>query len=99
MSVNGSPADGYSSGQAIKAIEEVAAETLPTGYGYEYSGMTREEQGASGSTTAMIFLLCLVFVYLLLSAQYESYILPWGVILSVPFGLMGSSLSNGVFPV
>lgn len=90
MSVNGSPADGYSSGQAIKAIEEVAAETLPTGYGYEYSGMTREEQGASGSTTAMIFLLCLVFVYLLLSAQYESYILPWGVILSVPFGLMGS---------
>lgn len=90
MSVNGSPADGYSSGQAIKAIEEVAAETLPTGYGYEYSGMTREEQGASGGTTAMIFLLCLVFVYLLLSAQYESYILPWGVILSVPFGLMGS---------
>ena len=90
MSVNGSPADGYSSGQAIKAIEEVAAETLPTGYSYEYSGMTREEQSTGGSTTAMIFLLCLVFVYLLLSAQYESYILPLGVILSVPFGLMGS---------
>ena len=90
MSVNGSPADGYSSGQAIKAIEEVAAETLPTGYSYEYSGMTREEQSTGGSTTAMIFLLCLVFVYLLLSAQYESYIVPLGVILSVPFGLMGS---------
>ena len=90
MSVNGTPADGYSSGQAIKAIEEVAATTLPTGYGYEFSGMTREEQGSSSSTTAMIFLLCLVFVYLLLSAQYESYILPLVVILSVPFGLMGS---------
>ena len=90
ISVNGSPADGYSSGQAIKAIEEVAAETLPTGFGYEFSGMTREEQSASGSTTALIFVLCLVFVYLLLSAQYESYILPLVVILSVPFGLMGS---------
>ncbi len=90
ISVNGSPADGYSSGQAIKAIEEVADETLPTGYGYEFSGMTREEQSASGNTTALIFVLCLVFVYLLLSAQYESYILPLGVILSVPFGLMGS---------
>lgn len=90
MSVNGTPADGYSSGQAIKAIEEVAAEMLPTGYGYEFSGMTREEQGSSSSTTAMIFLLCLVFVYLLLSAQYESYILPLVVIFSVPFGLMGS---------
>lgn len=88
--MNGSPADGYSSGQAIKAIEEVAAETLPTGFGYEFSGMTREEQSASGSTTALIFVLCLVFVYLLLSAQYESYILPLVVILSVPFGLMGS---------
>ncbi|WP_303180141.1 efflux RND transporter permease subunit [uncultured Butyricimonas sp.] len=90
MSVNGSPADGYSSGQAIQAIQEVAAETLPTGYGFEYSGMTREEQSSSEGTTAMIFLLCLVFVYLLLSAQYESYILPWVVILSIPFGLMGS---------
>lgn len=85
ISVNGSPADGYSSGQAIQAIQEVAAETLPTGYGYEFSGMTREEQNASGSTTALIFVLCLVFVYLLLSAQYESYILPLVVILSVPF--------------
>ena len=90
MSVNGSPADGYSSGQAIKAIEEVAAQSLPIGYGFEFSGMTREEQSSSGSTTAMIFALCFVFVYLLLSAQYESYILPLVVLLSVPSGLMGS---------
>lgn len=90
MSVNGSAADGYSSGQAIKAIEEVAAAELPIGYGYEFSGMTREEQGSSGGTTAIIFALCLVFVYLLLSAQYESYLLPLVVILSVPSGLMGS---------
>ena len=90
MSVNGSPADGYSSGQAIKAIEEVAAQSLPTGYGFEFSGMTREEQSSSRSTTAMIFALCFVFVYLLLSAQYESYILPLVVLLSVPSGLMGS---------
>ena len=90
MSVNGSPADGYSSGQAIKAIEEVAAQSLPTGYGFEFSGMTREEQSSSGSTTAMIFALCFVFVYSLLSAQYESYILPLVVLLSVPSGLMGS---------
>ena len=92
ISVNGTPADGYSSGQAIQAIQEVAEETLPTGYDFEFSGMTREEQSSSGSTTAIIFVLCLVFVYLLLSAQYESYILPLTVILSVPSGLMGSFL-------
>lgn len=90
ISVNGSPADGYSSGEAIQAIQEVASEMLPTGYGYEFSGMTREEQSSGSGTTAMIFALCLIFVYLLLSAQYESYILPLGVILSVPAGLMGS---------
>lgn len=90
ISVNGSPAPGYSSGQAIQAIEEVAAETLPTGYGFEFSGMTREEQSTGSSTTAIIFALCLVFVYLLLSAQYESYILPLAVIFSIPFGLAGS---------
>ena len=90
MTINGNPADGYSSGEAIKAIEEVAAETLPVGYGYEFSGMTREEQSSSSGTTAIIFILCLVFVYLLLSAQYESYILPLSVILSIPFGLAGS---------
>ena len=92
IAINGSPNPQYSSGQAIQAIEEVAAETLPTGYGFEYSGMTREEQSTSGSTTFIIFALCLVFVYLLLSAQYESYILPLVVILSIPSGLMGSFL-------
>ena len=71
MTVNGSPADGYSSGQAIQAIEEVAATALPIGYGFEFFGMTREEQSTGGSTTTMIFLLCILFVYLLLSAQYE----------------------------
>lgn len=90
IAINGTPAPGYSSGEAIKAIEEVAAQSLPTGYGYEYSGMTREEQSTGTSTTAIIFLLCIVFVYLLLSAQYESYILPLAVILSIPFGLAGS---------
>lgn len=90
MTVNGNPGDGYSSGQAIQAVQEVAEKYLPTGYGYEYSGMTREEQSSSGSTTAMIFILCISFIYLLLSAQYESYLLPFAVILSVPFGLAGS---------
>lgn len=90
MTVNGNPGDGYSSGQAIQAVQEVADKYLPTGYGYEYSGMTREEQSSSGSTTAMIFILCISFIYLLLSAQYESYLLPFAVILSVPFGLAGS---------
>ena len=86
------PADGYTSGQALKAIEEVAGTTLPTGFGYELGGMAREEAETSGSTTGLIFLLCFMFVYLLLSAQYESYILPLAVLLSIPFGLMGSFL-------
>ena len=86
------PADGYTSGQALKAIEEVAGTTLPAGFGYELGGMAREEAETSGSTTGLIFLLCFVFVYLLLSAQYESYILPLAVLLSIPFGLMGSFL-------
>lgn len=92
MNVNGSPADGYTSGQAIKAIEEVAAQSLPQGYSFEFSGITREEQSSSGSTTAIVFVLCFIFIYLLLSAQYESYILPLAVLLSVPFGLCGSFL-------
>ena len=92
MKVNGSPADGYTSSQAIKAIEEVAAQSLPQGYSFEFSGITREEQSSSGSTTAIVFVLCFVFIYLLLSAQYESYILPLAVLLSVPFGLCGSFL-------
>lgn len=90
ISVTGNPAPGVSSGDAIKAIEEVAAQTLPVGYGYEYSGLTREEASSSSSTTAYIFGLVLLFVYLLLSAQYESYIIPLAVIISVPFGLMGT---------
>ncbi len=90
MAVNGNPASGYTSGQAIKAIEEVAKSNLPQGYSYEFSGQTREEQESSGSTTAIVFVLCFVFIYLLLSAQYESYILPFAVLLSVPFGLAGS---------
>ena len=92
IAINGNPASGVTSGQAIKAIEEVASQTLPQGYSYEFSGLTREEQSSSGSSTAMIFLLCFVFIYLLLSAQYESYLLPFAVLLSVPFGLAGSFL-------
>lgn len=99
ISVTGNPAEGYSSGQAIAAVERVAAETLPAGFGFEYSGMTREEGSGSGNTTAIIFGLCLIFVYLLLSAQYESYILPWAVILSIPFGLMGSFIFAKIFDI
>ncbi|WP_302562978.1 efflux RND transporter permease subunit [Phocaeicola coprocola] len=90
MKVMVAPASGYTSGQALLAIAEVAKENLPTGFGYELGGMAREEASTSGSTTGIIFVLCFVFVYLLLSAQYESYILPLAVLLSVPFGLMGS---------
>ncbi|MCM1336601.1 MAG: efflux RND transporter permease subunit [Candidatus Amulumruptor caecigallinarius] len=100
ISVTGNPAPGYSSGQALAAIERVAAETLPQGYGYEYAGMTREEgSSSSGASTAIIFGLCLLFVYLLLSAQYESYILPLAVIFSIPFGLMGSFIFAQIFGV
>lgn len=91
IAVNGAPNPGYSSGDAIKAIEEVAAQTLPIGYGYEFSGMTREELTA-GSQTLYIFLLSLIFVYFLLSAQYESYILPLAVLLPLPIGLAGTFL-------
>ena len=104
ISVTGQPNPGYSSGEALAAIDRVAAEMLPQGYGFEYSGMTREESSSSGNTTAIIFGLCLLFVYLLLSAQYESYMLPWAVILSIPFGLMGSfifadlrGISNNIY--
>jgi HAE1 family hydrophobic/amphiphilic exporter-1 len=86
------PASGYTSGQALKAIAEVAKENLPAGFGYELGGMAREEAETSGGTTAIIFILCFVFVYLLLSAQYESYLLPLSVLLSIPFGLLGSFL-------
>ncbi len=99
ISVNGTPNPGYSSGDAIRAIEEVASESLPQGFGYEFSGMTREEQSTSSSSTAVVFGLCLLFVYLLLSAQYESYILPLAVILSIPFGLMGSFIFAKIFGI
>lgn len=88
ISVSGSPNDGYSTGQALLAIQQTAAEKLPAGYGFEYSGISREEQSA-GSQTIYIFLLCLSFVYLLLSAQYESYLLPLAILLSLPVGLSG----------
>ena len=89
--VGGTAAEGYSSGQAIDAIREVAAEVLPEGYGYEFGGMTREE-ASSQNTTALVFVLVIVFVYLLLCALYESLLIPLAVILSVPFGLAGSFL-------
>ncbi|WP_289749695.1 efflux RND transporter permease subunit [uncultured Bacteroides sp.] len=92
MKVMVAPANGYTSGQALTAIAEVAKENLPAGFAYELGGMAREEAETSGSTTGLIFVLCFVFVYLLLSAQYESYILPLSVLLSVPFGLLGSFL-------
>ena len=96
ISLNVTPNTGYASGDAIKAIAEVAKTSLPAGYGYEYSGLTREEQQAS-NTTALIFILCIVFVYLILSAQYESYLLPFSVILSIPFGLAGAFLFTRLF--
>ena len=91
IAVNGTPADGYSTGDAINAIDEVAKQTLPTGYGYEFSGMTREESGNT-NTTILIFGLCIIFVYLILCALYESVFIPLAVMLSVPFGLMGTFL-------
>ncbi|MCR5243023.1 MAG: efflux RND transporter permease subunit [Prevotella sp.] len=96
INVTATVADGYSTGEAIKACEEVAADVLPAGYTYDYSGLTREEAKAE-NTTAIIFLLCIVFIYLILSAQYESYILPLAVILSVPFGLAGCFLFTIIF--
>ena len=87
--VNGTAAEGYSSGQAINAIRETAAEVLPEGYGYEFGGMSREE-ASSQNTTALVFVICIIFIYLILCALYESVFIPMAVILSVPFGLAGS---------
>jgi HAE1 family hydrophobic/amphiphilic exporter-1 len=98
IAVSGAPKPGYSSGDAIKAIQETAARTLPVGYGYEFSGLTREEL-SSGSQTILIFVLCLIFVYFLLSAQYESYILPFAVILSLSIGLAGAFIFANIFGV
>ena len=91
ISINGQAADGYSSGQAIQAVREVAAKVLPSGYGYEFGGMSREEAD-SGSSTAIIFVICIVFIFLILCALYESIFIPIVIILSVPFGLAGSFL-------
>ncbi|RZK16206.1 MAG: efflux RND transporter permease subunit [Pedobacter sp.] len=95
ISINAIPKPGFSSGQAIKAIEEVAEKHLPSGYSYEFSGQTREEISSGGQST-VIFLLCLVFIYFLLSAQYESYILPLSVILSIPAGIFGVFVAIGL---
>ena len=93
INVQGMPADGYSSGDVINAVTEEAARTLPTGYGYEYSGMTREEAQMAGShDTVIIYCICVLFIYLILCALYESLFVPMAVIMSVPFGLAGSFL-------
>ena len=91
ISVNGRAAEGYSSGDAIRAVQEVAREKLPVGYGYDFSGIAREEAESTSNTT-IIFVICIVLIYLILAALYESYLVPMAVILSVPFGLMGSFL-------
>ena len=96
INVTGTVASGYSTGEAIKAAQEVAADILPAGYTYDYQGLTREE-AKSSNTTAVIFVLCFIFIYLILSAQYESYILPLAVVLSVPFGLAGCFLFTMMF--
>lgn len=96
IAINGAPADGYSSGQAIAAIKEVAGQTLPAGYGYEFGAMTREE-AETGNSSTWIFIICVMFIYLILAALYESLTIPFAVILSVPFGLAGSFLLAWIF--
>ena len=91
IAVMGQTADGYSSGQTLEAIRRTAAKVLPEGYGYEFGGMSREE-ASLGNTTAVIFVICVLFIYLILCALYESLFIPLAVILSVPFGLLGSFL-------
>ncbi|MDQ8053225.1 MAG: efflux RND transporter permease subunit [Pedobacter sp.] len=98
ISVTGAPKPGFSSGDALKAVQEEAAIHLPQGYGYEFSGLSREEMN-SGSQTIFIFLLCVVFVYFLLCAQYESYILPLSVLISLPIGLAGVFIFDKIFKV
>lgn len=98
ISVNVMQADGYSTGQAIEAIHRVASETLPSGYGYEFGGMSREEAN-SGSSTVIIFIICILLVYMIMCALYESVFIPLAVILSVPFGLMGSFLFANLFGI
>ena len=89
ISINGRAADGYSSGDAIRAVEEVAREVLPIGYGFDFAGIAREE-ATSGNNTLIIFIICIVLIYLILCALYESFFIPFAVILTVPLGLFGS---------
>jgi HAE1 family hydrophobic/amphiphilic exporter-1 len=98
ISVTGATSPGYSSGDAIAAVQEVAVEKLPTGYGYEFSGLSKEEI-ASGNTSIIIFFLCVVFVYFLLAAQYESFILPLSILFSLPVGIAGSFISARIMGV
>lgn len=93
ITVQGMPNPGYSSGDIIAAIQEVSQEALPTGFGYEFSGMTREEaELADSNTTTIVYVICVIFIYLILCGMYESLFLPFAVLCSVPFGLMGSYL-------
>ncbi len=96
IAVMGQTADGYSSGQTLEAIRRTAAKVLPEGYGYEFGGMSREE-ASLGNTTAIIFVICVLFIYLILCALYESLFIPLAVILSVPFGLLGSFLFSSMW--
>jgi HAE1 family hydrophobic/amphiphilic exporter-1 len=98
ISVIGSPNKGYGSGEAIMAIKDVASKTLPPGYGFEFSGVTREEQN-SGSQAIYVFILSILFVYFLLSALYESYLLPFAVLLSLPVGLTGTFVFARIFGI
>ena len=97
IQVNVNPAEGYSSGQAQQAIKKVAAQLLPTGYGYEYGGMAREEAASGGSQTVFVYAICIVLVFLIMVCLYESFLIPLAVIFSVPFGLMGSFLFAKLF--
>ncbi|MCD8183171.1 MAG: efflux RND transporter permease subunit [Bacteroides sp.] len=92
ITANVNPAEGYSSGEVQKVIAEVAEQSLPVGYGYEYGGMAREEASSGGSQTIIIYIICIFFIYLILAYLYESFVIPFAVIFSVPFGLMGSFL-------
>ena len=95
VTINGTPKPGYSTGDAIKAVEETAKLSLPRGYGYEWTGITREER-QTGGQTAFIFMLSILFVYFLLAAQYESYILPFAIILTIPTGIFGVYAFTGL---
>ena len=97
IAVNAMPADGYSSGDAIKAVKEVAGTSLPKGYSFDFGGITREENQQGSGTTIIIFAICILMIYLILSALYESFIIPFAVILSVPCGLMGTFLFAKMF--